>query len=198
MNDVAKIETASGRAVNLLDPDPETIVLSDIALGLARQSRFAGQCFRYYSVAEHSLLSLALARGYLEQPVLGEEIQRAVFMHDAHEAFLRDFPAPLKKYFTEYEVLVDKLDEALGVKFSIESFSLPEIKKIDAIALSIEAWRLMPCNPENWTSPLDPSYRGITLDPIELRCGDVYYPDKTYGSAEAYELFLSEAKAIGL
>lgn len=198
MSGVAKIETASGLAVNLLDPDPETIVLRDIALGLSRQSRFVGQCSRYYSVAEHSLLTLALARGYLEQPILSEEIQKAALMHDGHEAFLRDFPSPLKKHFTEYEVLVDRLDQALMTKFSIESFSLPEIKKLDSIALSIEAWRLMPCRPENWTSPLDPSYKGISLDPIELECGDIYYPDKAYGPDEAGDLFLAEAEAIGL
>lgn len=54
------IETASGRYVDLLRPDPATITLADIAHHLAQANRYAGACRRPVSVAEHALLVAAM------------------------------------------------------------------------------------------------------------------------------------------
>ena len=48
----------SGRRLNLLDPSPLDVEITDIALGLSRVARWNGQTngTEPYSVAEHSLL----------------------------------------------------------------------------------------------------------------------------------------------
>ena len=48
----------SGRRLNLLDPSPLDIEISDIAHGLARTARWNGQTEgeHAYSVAQHSIL----------------------------------------------------------------------------------------------------------------------------------------------
>jgi hypothetical protein len=45
------IAAASGIPVNLLEPDPDTITLPDVARGLSMTCRFAGHVNQFYSVA---------------------------------------------------------------------------------------------------------------------------------------------------
>lgn len=51
------IETVSGRYVDVVEPDPETIVMEDIAWALSRQARFAGHTLseEVWNVAQHSV-----------------------------------------------------------------------------------------------------------------------------------------------
>jgi hypothetical protein len=60
------IRLASGRYLDLAEPDPAVITIEDIAAGLSKLCRFGGQISRFYSVAEHSLACVWLAtmRGY--------------------------------------------------------------------------------------------------------------------------------------
>ena len=52
----AAIQTFTGRRIDPFDPDPEQIVIEDIAQALGNQCRFGGHCRRFYSVAHHSCL----------------------------------------------------------------------------------------------------------------------------------------------
>lgn len=85
-------QTASGRAVDLLAPQPHMIDLAgDVADGLARQARFAGQVASGpYSVAQHSVLGT--------DAILAEtgdvELARAFLLHDAHEYVFGDWITP--------------------------------------------------------------------------------------------------------
>ena len=45
--------TNSGILFNLLDPDPEDILIEDIAVHLSRIARWNGGTKKFYSVAEH-------------------------------------------------------------------------------------------------------------------------------------------------
>ena len=63
------IETVSGRYVDVADPKPESICITDIAWSLSRQARFAGHTMseEVWSVAQHAvfvedLLNLAMDR----------------------------------------------------------------------------------------------------------------------------------------
>ena len=60
----AAIETSTGRFVDVSNPDPDTIVLTDIAYALSRIPRFSGHALgeNVYSVAQHSLNTADLVR----------------------------------------------------------------------------------------------------------------------------------------
>lgn len=80
------LTTASGSKVDYLKP--KNINLADVALGLSRQPRYAGQTRVPYSVAQHCLFVAELANPALRAYAL---------VHDAQEAFLCDLPTPAKE-----------------------------------------------------------------------------------------------------
>lgn len=83
--------TGTGRAVDLLAPDPHTIDLDvDVAEALARIPRFTGHIRSGpYSVAQHSVVGAdLLARE-------SEALAAAFLLHDAHEAYLGDIATPV-------------------------------------------------------------------------------------------------------
>ena len=82
--------TYSGVLVRLDNDNAPTLL--DIALGLSRQPRFAGQCRRWWSVLDHSLFAAEMAArdGQTSRTVL------SVLLHDAHEALTGDTPTSLK------------------------------------------------------------------------------------------------------
>lgn len=91
------IVDCKGRPVYLLDPRPGDVHPEVIAHSLALQCRYGGHCPRFLSVAEHSLLvAEVVAR---EHP----ELALAALLHDAAEAYVGDWPSPLKK-----RVLIDQ------------------------------------------------------------------------------------------
>lgn len=82
--------TVSGRAVNLYQPEPAMIDLSDIAHALSRIQRFGGHTVVPYSVLEHSMLVARIVAQYYPQ------YQLHALLHDATEAYIGDAPRPLK------------------------------------------------------------------------------------------------------
>lgn len=141
------LDTASGRKLDLDDPDPSQISLDDIAGGLSRVCRFGAQSLRFHSVAEHAVLvsRLVVDNGH---PELG----LAALHHDSHEAYVCDIPAPLKAKMrreeqTVYEQVCDALDAAISAALGIDSVNDDEkavIKADDQRALMIEAAELLP------------------------------------------------------
>lgn len=98
------LTTASGRAVDLLNPSPSDIDFADIAEHLAKENRYNGATpWRAYSVAEH------LARGTdaifawavenaADPAVPDADLCAAYFLlHDCPEAYLKDDPTPKKR-----------------------------------------------------------------------------------------------------
>jgi 5'-deoxynucleotidase YfbR-like HD superfamily hydrolase len=79
---------ASGRTVELMAPDWREIDLDDVALGLSRIRRWAGQTRRPISDAEHSLLVGRLV------PL---RYRLAADLHDAHEAIVGDLTTPFAR-----------------------------------------------------------------------------------------------------
>jgi len=86
----------SGRRLNLLDPSPLDVEISDIAHGLARVARWNGQTQgeHAYSVAQHSILVLDIARAM--EPSLNSEMQLIALLHDAPEYVIGDMISPFK------------------------------------------------------------------------------------------------------
>lgn len=85
--------TFTGQCVDLLNPDPDTINITDIAWSLSHICRYNGHTNRFYSVAQHSVL---VSQWLQEQPLpditpLGRKmLYWFALMHDAAEAYIGD------------------------------------------------------------------------------------------------------------
>src|SRR5687767_2492129 len=86
----------SGRRLDILDPSPLDIELSDIAHGLSRVARWNGQTVGDFpfSVAQHSIFVLELFRTL--EPDAGVREQLYALLHDAPEYVMGDIISPFK------------------------------------------------------------------------------------------------------
>ena len=133
----------SGRRLDLLDPSPLDVELSDIAHGLARVARWNGQTEgnHAFSVAQHSLVVEEIFRRQFEGTA--EECQTAL-LHDAPEYVIGDMISPFKAVVGGgYKIVEKRLEGAIHLRFGLPS-STPadlkaKIKKADQIAAYFEA-----------------------------------------------------------
>src|SRR3954453_10044402 len=75
----------SGRRLDLLDPSPLDIEVTDIAHGLPRVARWNGQTngAHIFSMAQHPLLVAAVMRE--QSPRVDHRVRLAALLHDAPE-----------------------------------------------------------------------------------------------------------------
>jgi 5'-deoxynucleotidase YfbR-like HD superfamily hydrolase len=137
----------SGRRLDLLDPSPLDIEITDIAHGLARVARWNGQTRgdHAFSVAQHSLLVEALFCEIL--PGASPEARLAALLHDAPEYVIGDMISPFKAVMGgSYRDCEGRLQRAIHLRFSLPaelSADLRrEIKRADQIAAYFEATKL--------------------------------------------------------
>lgn len=131
-------QTFSGKKIDFLNPDPEQIVIEDIAHALSLQNRFNGHTKAPYSVAQHSLM-------VMRHCPEGSELEG--LMHDASEAYMSDLVSPLKALCPDYRVIEGRLAKVINDKFSLTS----NVKSIDLRALATERRDLMPHLVGNWS-----------------------------------------------
>lgn len=122
------MQTYTGLIFHPLDPDPNTISITDIASALSKLCRFGGHCERFYSVAEHCV---HVAR-------MSPTNKLTALLHDASEAYLVDIPRPIKPQLTNYKAIEDNLMVAISKKFGTCHPLPKEIKDIDTAILSDE------------------------------------------------------------
>lgn len=137
------IQTHSGKKFPLVNPHPSCILIDDIAHALSMQCRFAGQCDRFYSVAEHSV--------HVSRQVEREH-QLAGLLHDATEAYLHDLSRPLKQLLPGYKVLEERLWFVISAKYGLD-YELPAcVKEADATMVFVERRKLFsnPVEAEDW------------------------------------------------
>ncbi|MDQ1901395.1 HD family hydrolase [Paracoccus sp. WLY502] len=134
----------SGRRLDLLDPTPLDIEITDIAHGLAFVARWNGQTHGDwpYSVAEHSLL----VEDILTRLHPGIEVRwrLAALLHDAPEYVIGDMISPVKAALgSEYGRMDERLSAAIHLRFGLPAV-LPaaiksKIKGADRISARLEA-----------------------------------------------------------
>jgi hypothetical protein len=145
----------SGEYFDFLDPEHSIISIEDVAHGLSMTCRFAGQCRRFYSVAEHSVLaSWHVAPGFALDAL----------MHDAAEAFIGDVSKPLKDLLSDYRTVEHRIEAAVLGRFGIAHPMPPAVKEIDLVLLATEQRALMG-NRDDWDYT-----RGRTPLDITLPC----------------------------
>lgn len=130
------IQTYTGRKFDPLAPDPEQIVIEDIAHALSNQCRFAGHTKRFYSVAEHSI----------EVGMLCSAASKLWgLLHDASEAYLVDLPRPLKRCndLSNYSKIEARVMEAVCERFGLSMPEPADVAESDNIMLATEASQLM-------------------------------------------------------
>ncbi|WP_134681001.1 YfbR-like 5'-deoxynucleotidase [Paracoccus ravus] len=137
----------SGRRLDLLDPTPVDIEISDIAHGLAFVARWNGQTRGdwAYSVAEHSLLVEEIHRR--KNPGCDPRWHLAALLHDAPEYVIGDMISPVKAALgQEYGEMDARLTAAIHLRFGLPA-QLPkeikaEIKRADRVSAWLEAIRI--------------------------------------------------------
>lgn len=137
----------SGRRLDLTDPSPLDVEISDIAHGLARVARWNGQTdgAHAYSVAQHTLLVDDIAT--MTTPGTSATDRLAIMLHDAPEYVIGDLISPFKALLGgEYRAVEQRLLHAIHRRFGLP-VPLPEkltarIKAADRIAAHFEAVRL--------------------------------------------------------
>jgi 5'-deoxynucleotidase YfbR-like HD superfamily hydrolase len=137
----------SGRRLDILDPSPLDVELSDIAHGLARVARWNGQTSGdfAFSVAQHSILVLEIFTT-LGKDASAEERLHALH-HDAPEYVMGDIISPFKAAMGgNYKEVEARLLGAIHLRFGLKA-ALPaalhrEIKRADREAAYLEATHL--------------------------------------------------------
>lgn len=133
------VQVRSGLYLDLENPDPQTILVADIAHALSNLCRYTGHTKHFYSVAQHCCLCA-------DNAAPGEAW--AALMHDAAEAYIGDVARPLKGLLPEYRVIESRLEAVIFSKFEV--LETPATKRTDREALTTERRDLMPNTPESW------------------------------------------------
>lgn len=156
------MQTFSGVAFSLVEPDASMVRVIDIAQALSMQCRYNGHVREFYSTAEHScLMALSIQMDDEIDDSIRPFLAMGALLHDAHEAYLGDTIHPLKEAgFLNPEVadaLTEKVDTAICERVGIELEWLhhPEVKERDIKILNDERSTFLGAAPEDWNLPTD-------------------------------------------
>lgn len=123
------IRTFSGVNFTIFDPQPEMILIEDIAHALSRLCRYGGHCNNFYSVARHSIIT-----SYL----VSEEFALEALMHDATEGFIGDCVTPLKKEMPQFNQIEDVIHKVIAKKYNLSYPMSKEVKLADEQMIGYE------------------------------------------------------------
>jgi uncharacterized protein len=123
------INTFSGGKIWPFAPRVEDITLMDIAHGLAGENRWSAMARKRINVAWHSNRVRRLCM-VVAPPNLRLLAGLYGQLHDAHEAYLRDIPSPLKALFPGYEEAANRLDKCIFTYFGLEVVMPPQVYEI--------------------------------------------------------------------
>lgn len=177
------VQTSTGQAVDIFNPDLSTIFLVDIAHALSNQARFNGHTKEFYSVAQHSVLVAVESFSRNDS----KEVQRLAFMHDAAEAYLGDLVRPIKDQMPYYwrveENMLKTIFRRFGIPLEVYETHWDYVKQLDDLVLATEADSLFSTpSPKNWN----------------LRERPLPYKIRPYNTKDIKQIFLSYAHGLGI
>lgn len=157
------LQTFKGHLISVQHPDPGMIDFVDIINALSKQCRFNGHCRRFYSVAEHTVRGVKLARQIDPKNV---RLARSFFLHDFTEAYVGDVIRPVKKHLPEFKNI------ELGFHFAIlKAFGLTEEdfdeRGVHLIDNYMAMWEKRDLLPDNLFWPGMPSIDHLDLPALE-------------------------------
>ncbi len=121
----------SGRRLDILDPSPVDVELTDIAHGLARVARWNGQTGGDYpfSVAQHSVFVLEIFTAML--PEAGPRERLYALLHDAPEYVMGDIISPFKAAMGgNYKEVENRLLSAVHLHFALNATAPAAVQRI--------------------------------------------------------------------
>lgn len=142
------METASGVRFHFMNPAPEQVVLTDVALALSRACRYGGHTRRFYSVAEHCCL---MSDWVLEQPWGDPRKALIALHHDDAEAYIGDLPRPAKQNMPQFKAVEERIDEAVARRFDLEYPHPAWLKDVDTRILVDERAAVMRRSGNAWS-----------------------------------------------
>lgn len=147
------IQTYTGKSFWPLDPRPEDVCIEDIAHSHSCMARFLGHARLFYSVAQHSCAVSEIVEPRFA--LLG-------LMHDAAEAYVGDWPRPLKALpmAAEFKRIERRIQDCISERFNLvwTDEARTAVHHADMVMLSTEAHALMIWPPPRpWNPMPDPS-----------------------------------------
>lgn len=131
----------SGRRLDLLDPSPLDVEITDIAHGLARVARWNGQTHgdHAFSVAQHSLLVEDIFSRLCADASPRDRL--AALLHDAPEYVIGDMISPVKAAVGPgYGALDARLTAAIHLRFGLPAEIPKSVKRLIKRADTLSAW----------------------------------------------------------
>ena len=175
------IKLRSGLYLDLAIPQPDQFTFLDIAGALSKICRFGAQIPRFYSVAEHSMLCAIQA--YRDGH--DNEVQAAVLLHDAAEAFIGDVVKPLKLMLPDYSRVESQMEKCIFDKYGIEHEKHKDIiREIDQSMLINERNQLFGADDTPWTDEHKARNLGVVCF--------------CFSPEEAETHFVASAEAVGV
>lgn len=135
------IQTRGGGRFDLLEPDPGTILIEDIAHALSNLCRFTGHTSAFMSVAEHSVIVSRLVPAH---------DALAGLLHDATEAYVGDVSRPLKQLLPAYQHIEHGIWLAIADRFGLDQGLPATVKEADNVSLLWERRDVMGPSSEPW------------------------------------------------
>jgi uncharacterized protein len=139
---MSTITTNSGKVVDFLNPNPESICILDIARALSKICRYSGQCESFYSVGEHSIILSDIVR---KMGGTARE-QLSALLHDSTEAYMADIPRGLKRLIPEYSKIEKRLMSVIAEALGTEEMN-PFVKDLDTNIVKNESDLLLKKKP---------------------------------------------------
>lgn len=185
----------SGRRLDILDPSPMDVELSDIAHGLARVARWNGQTLGDYpfSVAQHSVLVLEIFRSL--NPDADPSARLTALLHDAPEYVMGDIISPFKTVMGgNYKEVEHRLLSAVHLRFALPATPAAAlhrlIKKADRESAYLEAVHLAGFAPAEARKFFgEPALVGRDLPDFERLI-------RPWPTHQAFERFVAEVEAL--
>lgn len=164
-------QSYTGERYWIMDPRPDEVHLTDIAVGLSNAARYRGQTRFFYPVSTHSVLvsqsveRIALERGWAKSKAT--EAARQGLLHDASEAYLGDVARPLKRMRAMREYCrVEKLwEDAIFERFNIKPTKASNelVHEVDHRIVLDEIYTFM-ADPDMWPD----SGRYLDVEPLDI------------------------------